>query len=274
MKPLLTFIYCLFLAGTVHAQNPYESIGRHAEMLTLSNGQYQEFISNDTLVVIGSVLYNTMTEQIVGFAETDTVLINLGFEPEVRSRFLSVDPYASKYPSISPYAYVSNNPLIYIDPDGRTIIGVDGKPVTHHRDEESGKIIWSDNASEDIRRIGNAMLETSTGSQQLNAMIDSDVEITLNLSGEIKFSARGNLERGTTTYTDYTKNEDGSYTIHKALITIYEGSILAYMDKYAESNHVRIMNTVDRMVGGTAGHESVHVVDPVNASRSIQQARD
>lgn len=33
----------------------------------------------------------------------------------------SVDPKAHKYPGVSPYAYVMNNPLINIDPDGRDI---------------------------------------------------------------------------------------------------------------------------------------------------------
>lgn len=33
-------------------------------------------------------------------------------------RFLSVDKLADKYPSVSPYSYVFNNPLAYIDPDG------------------------------------------------------------------------------------------------------------------------------------------------------------
>ncbi|MDH6310682.1 RHS repeat-associated protein [Dysgonomonas sp. PFB1-18] len=36
-------------------------------------------------------------------------------------RFTTVDPLAEKYYSISPYAYVMNNPLKYIDPDGRKI---------------------------------------------------------------------------------------------------------------------------------------------------------
>jgi RHS repeat-associated protein len=34
--------------------------------------------------------------------------------------WLSVDPLASKYPSLSPYAYCANNPIKYIDPDGRS----------------------------------------------------------------------------------------------------------------------------------------------------------
>lgn len=37
-------------------------------------------------------------------------------------RFLQVDPLASKYPSLSPYNYCANSPLIFIDPDGKKII--------------------------------------------------------------------------------------------------------------------------------------------------------
>jgi len=37
------------------------------------------------------------------------------------ARFHTVDPLAEKYPSISSYAYVANNPLIFIDLDGRKI---------------------------------------------------------------------------------------------------------------------------------------------------------
>ncbi|MFV0305101.1 MAG: RHS repeat-associated core domain-containing protein [Moheibacter sp.] len=42
------------------------------------------------------------------------------YNPRV-SNWLSVDPLAEKYPSISPYAFVANNPIIFVDPDGRQI---------------------------------------------------------------------------------------------------------------------------------------------------------
>ncbi|MBL0095414.1 MAG: hypothetical protein IPP46_02170 [Bacteroidetes bacterium] len=34
-------------------------------------------------------------------------------------RWLSVDPLHKKYPNISPYVFCANNPIIYIDKDGR-----------------------------------------------------------------------------------------------------------------------------------------------------------
>jgi len=37
-------------------------------------------------------------------------------------RFLQIDPNSDKYPNLSPYAYCADNPLKYIDPDGKDII--------------------------------------------------------------------------------------------------------------------------------------------------------
>lgn len=37
------------------------------------------------------------------------------------ARFHTIDPLAEKYYPISPFAYVANNPLRFIDPDGREI---------------------------------------------------------------------------------------------------------------------------------------------------------
>jgi RHS repeat-associated protein len=37
-------------------------------------------------------------------------------------RWLAVDPLAYKYPELTPYCFVANNPILYIDPDGRELI--------------------------------------------------------------------------------------------------------------------------------------------------------
>lgn len=38
------------------------------------------------------------------------------------ARFLSLDPHAKDYPSLSDYVYVGANPIAFIDPDGKTFI--------------------------------------------------------------------------------------------------------------------------------------------------------
>jgi len=46
------------------------------------------------------------------------------------SIWLSVDPMSDKYPSMSPYNYCANNPVILVDPDGRElepIVGTNGE---------------------------------------------------------------------------------------------------------------------------------------------------
>lgn len=49
------------------------------------------------------------------------------------SIWISVDPLAEKYPNISPYVYVANNPIGNIDPDGRQIIGVTKKDAQNFK---------------------------------------------------------------------------------------------------------------------------------------------
>lgn len=41
------------------------------------------------------------------------------------TRFMSPDPLADRYPSVSPYAYCANNPLRFTDPSGMKILDID-----------------------------------------------------------------------------------------------------------------------------------------------------
>jgi hypothetical protein len=122
----LIIAFSLLILGNISAQNPFESIGQEAEFLTLTNGKYPEVFENDTLQIIGDVVFNTVTNKIEYFIERDTSYSEATLQPEIVSRWLSKDPLAAKYPSYSPYHFGYCNPIITIDPDGRENIVVIG----------------------------------------------------------------------------------------------------------------------------------------------------
>lgn len=53
-------------------------------------------------------------------------------------RFMQIDPMAAQYPSLSPYAYVGNNPLAFIDPTGMWIDPVYDLEGNHLGNTEEG----------------------------------------------------------------------------------------------------------------------------------------
>jgi len=59
--------------------------------------------------------------------------------------FTTVDPLAEKYYEVSPYAYCLNNPIKYIDPDGRKVV-VSGTKVYREQVKKDLKQIEKDNS--------------------------------------------------------------------------------------------------------------------------------
>lgn len=59
-------------------------------------------------------------------AETGLCYFGARYYSSDLSVWLSVDPMADKYPSLSPYVYCANNPIKLKDPDGRKIVFAKG----------------------------------------------------------------------------------------------------------------------------------------------------
>jgi hypothetical protein len=97
--------------------NPF---GYKKEVLTLSNGRYDEFQQKERFVKIGWVMYDTERKVISEYLSPNPEKIQIA--PELVSRFLSVDPIGREFPELTPYSFVGNMPIIAIDPDGQRIV--------------------------------------------------------------------------------------------------------------------------------------------------------
>ncbi|MEC3876031.1 RHS repeat-associated core domain-containing protein [Chryseobacterium salviniae] len=98
--------------------NPFAKYGVYPKIATLSKGKYLEFHDTDSIVVIGSVRFNTKRDNIIEVREVD--LSDPDAQPigDTHGRWMSPDPLSEEFPDWSPYNYAVNNPINNIDPTG------------------------------------------------------------------------------------------------------------------------------------------------------------
>ena len=144
----------------IEAANPFAKYGSKAKVATLSKGKYPEVHDLDSVVVIGSVRFNVERNEIVGYIVPDTITGEYD-QPigDVPSRWLSPDPLAEEFPSWSPYNMAYNNPVRYVDPDGRAAIdnddlyiNGDGAEATLNQMQAAASICTQTNDIAGIRR--------------------------------------------------------------------------------------------------------------------------
>ncbi|MPS72938.1 MAG: hypothetical protein E2590_07250 [Chryseobacterium sp.] len=102
----------------IEAGNPFKKYGYYPKVATLSKGKYLEFHDRDSIVCIGSVKYNRKTKDIVELRKID--LSDPDAQPylDTAGRWFSPDPLSEEFSDRSPYNFVFNNPMKFVDPDG------------------------------------------------------------------------------------------------------------------------------------------------------------
>lgn len=140
---VLLLATCLIVFAKANAQeHPWEKYGYKPKIVTLSNGKYQEFHDLDTIVEIGSALFDRKNGKIIGIVEYDTLYSEADMKPYIISRWISPDPKSEEYSSWSPYNYCMNNPIIFIDPNGEdVVIVIGGIDPSNDGDTGTGKHI-------------------------------------------------------------------------------------------------------------------------------------
>ena len=104
----ILFIALCLTEISAHAQTPYDSFAPETSRPMLGLDAINMMENPSQCNVINDSIWSTKPS-------ADDI-----------SKWLSVDPLADKYPSISPYAYCSWNPIKYVDPDGRWSVSVLG----------------------------------------------------------------------------------------------------------------------------------------------------
>jgi RHS repeat-associated protein len=204
-------------------------------------------------------------------------------------RFTSVDPiHVTRDRILDPqqfnlYAYTRNNPMKYVDPDGRYFVGTDGKRVAFTIDK--GQITFGANASADLKRMTGLVSASgsATALAKFSAAAGNDTKIDFRIVTEKVDNGLGGLHQaqdknGTplkwvagdngTGHFDGTvafiTDKNGNNAYQGATVTVYEGNISNGNQAETESAMV-----------GVFSHELEHDIDQqsIDAIKDRQEGR-
>ena len=99
--------------------DPYKIFGHNSNVKYEMPVTEMLYIKNkDTSSNIKAMAFDIANNKLKLLGSNDKILQEIPLSANQILRWLSIDPKASKYPNVTPYNYVDNNPILKIDPDG------------------------------------------------------------------------------------------------------------------------------------------------------------
>jgi hypothetical protein len=122
MKTIIFLLIFAIIGFAANAQrdNPYQIFGHKLKVMNEDTKEdFLRVANSNTNDSIKFIVFNFSNRTVQLLDLNDSVKQIVPIESERLLMWLSVDPFASKYPSSSPYNFVDNNPILRVDPEGR-----------------------------------------------------------------------------------------------------------------------------------------------------------
>lgn len=197
---------------TDHTPKPFEDLGvKEERYATLSNGLFDEQMLTKPVEQYHRTMFDTKQKKITELVKLDTAYNNYPMDLVVFA--WGIDPMAHKYPNWSPYVAFADNPIFYLDPDGREIKGFSVN--------EKGEILIDPKkASKDAVRIYQAMSKTNAGNEAFTAMIKIPTKVSIKVTNSPFNGGAAADTKGSGVVT-----KDGENYYKTAKITFYTKAI-------------------------------------------------
>ncbi|WP_262896646.1 RHS repeat-associated core domain-containing protein [Flavobacterium psychrophilum] len=191
--------------------------------------------------------------------DRETNLTNFGarYLDMKTSLWLNVDPLAEKYPGVSSYVFCLNNPLIYVDPDGKEII-LTGTVAERNtilsslRKLTNDKLVINSSGVVSISRIGgeNTGKRLSSGSsliRELNKKGTNEKSVTISIGTPGSGNSESDIN-STNAINGVGSNTTVNFDITSSPTILTENSVTGNVSGQSRPNEIGL------------GHELVHAV--------------
>lgn len=139
-KSILVVILCVVFNVCYAQDNPYAIFGYKSKIqYKTPETDVYKVINNDTTSDVKYLLFDRDKKTVSLYDKKNEAIKTIVLSDDEIARWTSIDPLAAKYPQLSPYNFVDNNPIRMVDPNG-----MEGTDFVKGK---LGNIYWDKNAN-------------------------------------------------------------------------------------------------------------------------------